>query len=235
MKSTHCGEINSERSKTDRVEIVYYTDPLCCWSWALGPEWKKLLEEFNEKISWRYCLGGMIQDWDHYDDPLNTISRPAQMGPLWMEAMHRSGRKIHYNIWMEDPPASSYPACIAVKSAEMQSSRAGTLYFEALQEAVMCKGRNIAKPEILMEVAKDLAAKNPGLLSLTDFSRDLRGEKSRAAFRDDLKDVRYKRIGRFPTLTITKPGETGIILTGYRHHEILRKAFLRIAESDQGG
>lgn len=211
--------------------IVYYTDPLCCWSWVFEPEWKKLLGEYSEKISWKYCLGGMIQDWDYYTDPVNAISRPAQMAPLWMEAMHRTGVNICYNIWIEDPPASSYPASIAIKSAELQSTEAGEAYFQAVREAVMLKGLNIAKPEVLLRIAEDISTKSQGLLNIDRFMSDLQGEESRDAFRNDLKQTRYNRICRFPTLTISNAGQQGIILTGYRPFEVLQKALQKIIEN----
>src|SRR5688572_2904993 len=132
----------------DRIDITYYTDPLCCWSWALEPQWRKLLYEFNGLISWRYCMTGMIPSWDQYNDAMHSVSRPIQMGPVWMHASQLSGMPMNSRIWMENPPASSYPACIAFKCAEMQSEGAGDRYLRLLREAIMLDGKNIAKPEV---------------------------------------------------------------------------------------
>ena len=76
------------------VELVYYTDPLCCWSWAQEPQWRLLLYAFAGRLAWRYRMGGMISGWDRYDDPVNAVHRPAQMGPVWMQAQHTSGMPI---------------------------------------------------------------------------------------------------------------------------------------------
>jgi hypothetical protein len=70
----------------------------------------------------------MIADWESSSDPLNSVSRPLQMGPIWREARHLSGAPLDDRIWALDPPASSYPACLAVKAAELQSAAAADLY-----------------------------------------------------------------------------------------------------------
>jgi protein-disulfide isomerase-like protein with CxxC motif len=106
------------------LEIVYYTDPLCCWSWAFEPHWRRLRAEFGAALDCRYRMAGMIADWGSYSDPLNSVSRPLQMGPIWREAQHLAGVAVDDRIWALDPPASSYPACLAVKAAELQSADA---------------------------------------------------------------------------------------------------------------
>jgi hypothetical protein len=54
---------------------------LCCWSWALEPHWRRLRDEFGAALACRYRMAAMIAGWDSYNDPLNTVSRPVQMGP----------------------------------------------------------------------------------------------------------------------------------------------------------
>src|SRR5512143_835188 len=132
------------------VAVVCYTDPLCSWSWAFEPQWRRLRFEGGDRLAWRYRMGGMIPDWSRYSDPVNAVSRPLQMAPQWFEVRHVTGMPIDERIWFEDPPASSHPACIAVKAAELQSSEAAELYLRRLREAVMLDRRNIARREILL-------------------------------------------------------------------------------------
>ncbi len=210
--------------EADRIVIEYYTDPLCCWSWAFEPHWQRLLREFAEQITYFYYMGGLISNWQNYQDPMNAINRPAQLGPLWMEASQIANVFIDPSIWVDDPPTSSYPACIAVKSAEIQSREAGENFLYKLREAVMTKNQNVAKPEVLTAIAQNFAEENPELLNFNQFLEDISGEKSVQLFKDDLQKVRYNGIGRFPTLTIHKPGKNGVIITGYRPYEVLLEA-----------
>jgi predicted DsbA family dithiol-disulfide isomerase len=211
------------------LEVVYYTDPLCCWSWAFEPHWRRLRAEFGAGLDCRYRMAGMIADWGSYSDPLNSVSRPLQMGPIWREAQHLAGVLMDDGIWVEDPPASSYPACLAVKAAELQSADAADLYLRRLREAVMTQRRNIARREVLVELADEVAAAAPDRMDAHRLRRDLDGQAAREALREDIKEVRYRGIGRFPTLTLRNPSGTGIVLVGYRPYEALLSALAGIA------
>src|SRR5215203_2358567 len=97
-----------------RLQITYYTDPLCCWSWGMEPAIRRLRYEYAEVIGWRFCMGGLLPDWKRFSDPVNHVSRPAQMGPVWMHAMQITGMEMKTTMWHTSPPSSSYPACTAV-------------------------------------------------------------------------------------------------------------------------
>ena len=211
------------------IKIVYYTDPLCCWSWALEPHWRRLRDEFRGALACRYRMAAMIGDWNSYNDPLNSVSRPVQMGPIWRQAQHLSGVPVDDRIWVLDPPASSYPACLAVKAAELQSAAAADVYLGRLRQAVMTERRNIARRAVLLEVADEVAAAAPDRLDAERLRHDLDAAPARDALREDLKEARYRGIGRFPTLTFSPARGTGVMIVGYRPYETLRAALARIA------
>ncbi len=211
------------------VEIVYYTDPLCCWSWGFEPQWRKLRYEFASQVTWRYCMGGLIPAWNNYHDVVNLIHRPIQMGPVWMDAGHVTGMPVYNRIWMEDPPASSYPACIAVKCAFLQSPDAGETYLRMLREAVMIEGHNIASLPVLESMAAKLSAADSGGFSFDVFNQDMKNENGLEAFRLDIAEVQQRNISRFPSLIFRAPQKTPIIITGYRPYSVLLSALTQIA------
>lgn len=218
------GKENNNTSRPgNKVEIVYYTDPLCCWSWVFESTWQRFQTEYKEELSWRYCMGGLLPNWQNYVDSLNSVSKPVQMGPVWMHAAHVGAVPIRHNIWIEDPPNSSYPACIAVKCAELQSSEAGELYLGLLREACMKDGKNISKKEVLRDVASTAMRINPEVFSLEVFDQDMKDRKGLEAFRKDLQQTQYHRINRFPTLVIKKPGSPAIRLTGNIPYSVLEQ------------
>lgn len=224
---------SQDRNREVKLEIVYYTDPLCCWSWAFEPQWRRLRYEFGEQIRWRYCMGGLLPNWETFSDPMNAVSRPMQMGPLWFEAKHISGMPINERIWVTDPPASSYPGCIAVKCAALQSPIAEEKYLRALREAVLLNGKNISKESVLLDLAGTLNRNNPGVLNLQQFENDYQSGAGHQPFRDDLQRVRYHKISRFPTLTIINNTGKGVFITGYRPYEVLLQAIAQVAPSLQ--
>lgn len=209
--------------------VTYYTDPLCCWSWAFEPEWRRLRRAFAGRLSWRLRMGGMIDDWSRFSDPVNAISQPSQMGPLWLEVHRRTGVPIEPRIWVDDPPASSWPSSLAVKAAELQSAHAADLLLHALRAAVMAGGRNIARPEVILDVASGCAADRPDLLDLARFRSDLDGREARSALLDDVKEARFRGIGRFPALAIAARGADPVLLVGWHPYAALRDAVAAVA------
>ena len=201
------------------VDIIYYTDPLCCWSWAMEPHWERLCGDFGDRLKVTYKMGGLLPSWTMYNDDVNSIRKPVQMGPEWMHARHVSGMAIDDRLWITDPPASSFPACIAVKSAGLQAAHWGTRFLGLARRAVMTERKNIARREVLMELARCLGpAFDVGL-----FSEDLDG-RGIAAFRNDWTEVRYLGIKRFPTLVIRYPDQPAKMLCGYQRYEELTGA-----------
>jgi predicted DsbA family dithiol-disulfide isomerase len=220
---------NKNLNMADGVEIVYYTDPLCCWSWAFEPQWRRLRYEFGNSISLRYCMAGLIPSWKTFHDVTNSVSRPAQMGPIWMEASHLSGQPIQNYIWMKDPPASSYLSCIAVKCAELQSATAGEIFLRKLREAIMIEGKNIALQSIISDVAHKFSEQQPELFDATQFEIDLTGDEGKEAFRADLEEVQSLKISRYPTLIFRKEGQPSMIVSGHRQYIVLLELMQKIA------
>ncbi len=216
------------------VEITYYTDPLCSWSWAFEPVYRRLRYEFGDRIRWRNRMGGMISEWSSYSDPLNDVGGPSHMGPQWLEVSRTSGMPIDPYVWHDDPPGSSYPACVAVKAAEFQGTDFGDRYLRRVREAVMLQRRNIARREVLLGVAEELAASadpsvaNGNSFDVGKFTSDLGGQAIEA-FRGDVHATRFHGFGRFPTLVVTRPGQQGVVVVGYRPYEVMREIIAHVA------
>lgn len=83
------------------------------------------------------------------------------MGPMWMHAKEISGMPINHNIWMRDPPSSSYPPCIAVKCAALQSSNVQENYLRLLREAFIIIAENISRHLTIFEISETLGKAHP--------------------------------------------------------------------------
>lgn len=229
-RKVHKSDMDAE--KVDLLEVVYYTDPLCCWSWAFEPQWRRLLYELKGKIKYRYCMTGLLPSWDNYNDSLNSFSRPIQMGPVWMHAKQLSGMPFEQNIWMTDPPSSSYPACIAVKAAALQSLHFEDIYLRKLREAVMMRGENISKREVILYLAEKLG-RDDKKFSFEKFQYDLQNDEVLEIFQKDLQEVKYHNINRFPSLVIKNSQSRAIIISGYRPYSILIDAIKQLITMEE--
>jgi putative protein-disulfide isomerase len=212
------------------VEVTYYTDPLCPWSWAFEPQWRRLRFEYGDRIARRFVMGGMIPDWRSFHDPINSVHNPSQMAAQCYEAGRTTGMPFDERIWHEGPPTSSYPSCLAVKAADRQGPDAGEAYLRRLREAVMTDRRDIARGEVLLAIADELAADPPPGVAFEAgrFREDLIAPEAAAAFQEDLREIRYRDIRRFPTLAFRAGDGPGIALVGYRPYAIIRNVLAQL-------
>lgn len=179
-------------------------------------------------------MGGLIPDWDQYSDPMNDVNRPAQMAPLWTEASQVTGVNIRPGLWHHDPPASSYPACIAVKCVELQSKSLAVSYLYALRKAVMLEERNISKTSELQSIAREV---NDGSMDVKQFDTELIQGSALKSFQEDLEKKEKNKIHRIPTMVMKTRG-TGLVIIGYRPPDVLEEIYEHLkttVSSTEGG
>lgn len=212
------------------VEVTYYTDPLCPWSWAFEPQWSRFLEESAGLYVVRYAMGGMIVDWRTFRDPVHSIHNPSQMAAYWYHVGQVMGVAIDERLGHDDPPESSYPACLAVRAAGLQGPAPGASYLRWLREVAMIGRQNIARAEVLLAIADELADET---FDVMRFRNDLIGPEAASAFQEDLREIRYRGIQRFPTLVLHADNAPAIAIVGYRPYEELRRILDRVVSGQQ--
>lgn len=221
----------SAEAEVPELAITYFTDPLCCWSWGMQPHLDSLQDRFGNRMTMTLMMGGLLPSWTNYYDEANSVSRPAQMGPVWMHAAQLTHRPVNYLVWANDPPDSSYPACIAVKCAALQSPELAMLLFRDLQQAVMQEGKNISKNETIQVIVTKLSKEYP-LFNQKQFTADFLSDRGKAFFQEDLASLSKYGITRFPTLMITAK-EKSILIPGYRTlHSLLETISTAFGISD---
>jgi putative protein-disulfide isomerase len=152
------------------VQTHYYTDPACPWSWALEPTLRRLLQELGASLEITYVMCGMRRE----------LQDPEEVTLQALEAGAQSGMPIDARLWLQDPPRSSHPACIAVKAAAEQGDPGP--YLRRLREGLFCRGRKLDNADALTEAAREV-----GGLDLERFGIDLRSHATLEAFAADLE------------------------------------------------
>ena len=209
-----------------KIKILYFTDPDCSWCWALEPIVKKLLEEYSGQLKIVYRMGGLLEAWDDFFDARNQIGRPDQVAAHWVEVAERSGMPIDEQIWLEDPPDSTYPGCIAYRAAFIQDEKLAEAYLRRLREAVLTERRNIACENVLFDLAAPLE------FDMDWFREDFLTGRAQEAFRADLSEVRGRGISGFPTIVLINREEQEITLSGYREYEAYEGALHALAPNE---
>jgi predicted DsbA family dithiol-disulfide isomerase len=153
--------------------VTYYTDPACPYSWAAEPALRRLQVEFAEGLSITYVMGGLARE---FRKPLETMRHV-------MDAAAESGMPTDPRLWLDAPPASSYPACQAVKAAAEQGLDGP--YLRVVREGLMVDRLKLDTPDALADAARRVAGMN-----VERFGIDLRSHAIVEAFGADLERTR---------------------------------------------
>ena len=133
---------------------------------------RRLQDEFDGSLRFTYVMSGMLR---------------ARGDPLWligeMLEASESGMPVDPRLWLDGAPASSYPACVAVKAAADQGHEAR--YLRRLREGFQCRRRKLDGGESLLEEARML-----GGFDVERFRIDLGSHATLEAFGADLERAR---------------------------------------------
>ncbi|PIF43967.1 putative DsbA family dithiol-disulfide isomerase [Chryseobacterium sp. 52] len=192
---------------TDKINIIYFTDPICSSCWGIEPQLRKLKLEYNNVVDVDYRMGGLLPSWDIYNS--GGISKPSDVAGHWEEVSPYYKMPIDGGVWIEDPLNSSYPPSIAFKAAQMQDKNKAVVFLRIIREMVFLDKLNITKDEHLEKAA---------LLSGLDVEQYKKDYESTAQieFKKDLDLGRQLGVRGFPTLIFVKDNEILDILYGVK-------------------
>lgn len=208
-----------EQTGTDKISIIYFTDPICSSCWGIEPQLRKLKLEYGEAIDIDYRMGGLLPSWDIYNS--GGISKPSDVAGHWEEVSPHYRMPIDGGVWMEDPLNSSYPPSIAFKAAQMQDKKKAVVFLRIIREMVFLDKLNITKTEHLEKAAE--AAK----LDVTQWKEDYEST-AQIEFKKDLDLGRQLGVRGFPTLIFVKDNEMADILYGFKPYEDFEKRLKKI-------
>lgn len=138
------------------IHVAYFTDPLCPWSWGAEPLLRRLEVEFSDQVQITYVMVGMAREIEPSGKLASTLDVVAQ-----------TGQPADPRIWLEHPPRSSYPSCLAVKAASEQALDAP--FLRRLREGAFLRRERADNAEAFVVAARDVAG-----LDLPRFDIDMR-------------------------------------------------------------
>jgi predicted DsbA family dithiol-disulfide isomerase len=200
------------------VKIVYYTDPICSSCWGIEPQLRKLKLEYGDYIDIDYRMGGLLPDWSYNS---GGISKPSDVALHWDEASLHYEMPIDGNVWIEDPLDSSYPSCIAMKAAQIQSKEKAIKFMRILREKLYLEKKNIAKWENIATAAQ-LAG-----LDLNQLKADY-GGKAKILFQEDLTYGRMLGVRGFPTLFFSDGNNNQLTVYGSKPYSSYENAIVAL-------
>lgn len=130
---------------------------------------RALERELGESVRVTYVMGGLAREFGGAERLVGE----------WLDASDRTGMPVDPRLWLEGAPASSFPACLAVKAAAEQGDPGP--YLRRLREGLLCGRRRLDTTEALVEEARGV----PGL-EVERFRIDLRSNAIVEALGADL-------------------------------------------------
>jgi putative protein-disulfide isomerase len=200
------------------VRVTEFTDPYCVWCWGAEPVRRRLEEVYRDQIGFEFVMGGLVEDFDQYSDPVREGESEGDVAAHWQSAAQRHGMPVDVSLWRDDPPASSYPACVAYEAATMQDAGLADAFLRRMREAGLARGANLEREAVLGDLASEVG------LDAEQFRADLDSGEARAAFEADRQTARKQGATSFPTFRVEIGDETEL-LRGYKPFESFQKLF----------
>ncbi len=214
-KSTEKTAISTENKP---VKIIYYTDPICSSCWGIEPQLRKLKLEYGDYFEIDYRMGGLLPDWSYNS---GGISKPSDVAHHWDEASLYYEMPIDGNVWIEDPLDSSYPSCIAMKAAQIQSKEKAVKFMRILREELYLNKKNIAKWENIVEAAKIAG------LDVQKLKTDYEGD-AKKLFQEDLNLGKTLGVRGFPTLFLADANNNQLTIYGSKPYDAYKNALVAL-------
>ena len=201
-----------------KLQVQYFTDPICSTCWIIQPALKKMSLEYGPCLDIQYHMGGLLPSWDTCE---GKIKSPGDAARLWKDVNETYNMPIDGDIWLEDPLSSSFPPSIAVKAAQFQDEQKAVLFLRRIREMLFLEKKNIMRWKHLEAAATEIG------LNIFAFLKAYEG-RARAAFQEDLRLARHLGIRSFPHLIFTNAAGQTVRLKGHLYYEDLEKAILEL-------
>lgn len=196
-----------------RIQILYFTDPICSSCWGIEPQLRKLKLEYGEYFDIEYRMGGLLQGWDVYAG--KDVNGPASVAKHWDDASAYYGMPIDGDLWLEDPLHSSYPPSVAFKAAQCQGTESGLRFLRRIKEMVFLEKKNITRWENLAQAAVETG------LDGKQFRDDFES-RAGSLFEEDLTLAKQLGVKGFPSIFFTDQSGNRLLVYGvksYAHYE----------------
>jgi 2-polyprenyl-6-methoxyphenol hydroxylase-like FAD-dependent oxidoreductase/predicted DsbA family dithiol-disulfide isomerase len=214
---THQTTKNKTAPKYKKVNLLYFTDPICSTCWIMQPQIRKLSLEYSDYLEIDYCMGGLLPSWENYSG--TTIKNKDDAYKYWQNLSIDFAIPINPDVWKKDPLLSSFPPSIAFKAAQIQDNEKAILFLRRLSEQLFVKGNNISNYEVMLEEALKAG------LDVARFKRDL-NDKAKLLFEEDLKLAEELYVKSMPTFIFTDRFDNSAILKGVQSYQAFERVML---------
>ena len=173
-----------------RPELMEWAEYYCPWCYITAVRLHRIGKEYDGRVTVRSRFFAL--DLLRPGGP----PRPLLEQEWWLAAIQEPAAMFApYPV--DDWPATTLPAFDAAWAAFRQGHAVGMDYDLRVRRAFFGEGRNIGRPEVLLDLAREAA------LDLPRFQRDVASPEARAAVLEESRIGRERfRVRGTPTLTL---------------------------------
>lgn len=208
--------ISSQATKKP-IKIVYFSDPVCSACWGVEPTLRKLKSEYGNSVEIEYHMGGLLPSWE----AIGSGVKPSFLAEHSDEMSERFQMPMNGEVWIQDPPQSSYPASIAFKAAQMQDEKKAIEFLRKIREGLYVKSINISKWENIEKIAQSVE------LDTKKLKQDYENS-ARKAFDEDLKLAKEMGVRGFPCFFVTNRSGQSEFVYGAKLYSEFEGALLKV-------
>lgn len=137
------------------IDIIHYADPFCWWSWGLEPILHRLKEVYGDQVEVTYRMGGMADKIELWRRTYNVTDDKALH--TWInKSVSATGMLLDTDFVTKSAAQSSWPACVAVKAAELQGKALAAKLFRRLMEAIQLRAVNVSEEHVYLAEAEKI-------------------------------------------------------------------------------
>ena len=218
---------SAAREAPARIQVFWYTDPINVWCWGCEPAIRRLQVRYADAVQVSTVMGGLFEDFGPVRENWARMS-----GGRWQDSVvaflnavaahHRMPMDVPRMMGAIDGLQSTWPSCIAVKAASLQSAAQELPYLRRFREALYIEGRNATDRVVQVELASEAG------LDADRFARALNDGSAEAAFQKDLDRCRSHSVTGFPTFELVR-GPATVRLEGWQPWDAFDEALSEFA------
>lgn len=212
------------------LQVFEFTDPTCTWCWGSEPVMRALEWRFGDLIDTDYIVGGLMKNVNDFTSGPTKIADSVDeinqmLAQQWLHASNEHRMPFNQDdfILYDEHNNSSYPLCIAYKSAQYQSRQDAKCFLRKLREAIAFEGLQATRTDVMLKLAEECKLDIGMLLS------DLKGKDGLRGFADDMDARQAYGIQGLPSYLI-RIDEKELILQSFQTYDTLVKAIEEVSE-----
>jgi len=206
-------EVVDFKQSQEKIELYYFTDPICSHCWALEPVLNKFMAQYGHYVNMHTVMGGLLESWDGFADVKNGIAKASDVASHWKEVGEHSRMPIDGSLWIHNPIHSSYPASRVYKIIQQSSQELAHDFLRKAREAVFVWNQNIGEDQVLVDIVNRLNLDGKKIIKEagSDLAKELLDE--------DFNQARKLGVRGFPTIILMNAQNQAVKIVGARSLE----------------